>query len=217
MSKKRIGIFGDSFSDPTWNSNVYLSWPELLAQNYTITNFSKNGSSLWYSYQKLKTHRSEFDICIVVATVYGRFYLESSDTHLNINRNTWPIKNNVNLGKLYYEEFFSLEREKVFHDFMIQDILNLDNTIFIPAFEECVVASGDISLNHYSNAELHHYGVLNYQGPDDRKCHLSKEHNLVIYKKILTAIDSNLTSIDMSMDEFVPPTEPFNFYFNRSV
>jgi hypothetical protein len=217
MPKKRIGIFGDSFSDPTWNNNVYLSWTELLAEDYEVTNFSKNGSSLWYSYQKLKTHRSKFDICIIVATIYGRFYLESSDTHLNINRNTWPVKHNVNLGKLYYEEFFSLEREKTFHDFMIQDILHLDHTIFIPAFEECVTTPSSISLNHYSNAELHHYGVFAYQGPDDRKCHLSRENNLVIFKKIQNAMDNNISSIDISMDEFVVPTEPFNFYFNRNL
>jgi hypothetical protein len=214
---KRIGIFGDSFSDPTWNQNDYLSWPEMLEKQYQVTNYSKNGSSLWFSYQKLKTHKSEFDTCIFVATVYGRFYLENLDKHLNINRNTWPIKNGVNLGKVYYEDFFSFDREKSFHDFMIADISSLKNVIFIPAFEECQTDKYNISLNHYANSELHHYGVLEYQGPDDRKCHLTIENNKIIYNKVLTAIESNLDSIDFSMSEFVPPVEPFNFYFNRGV
>jgi hypothetical protein len=213
---KKIGIFGDSFSDPTWNQHEYLAWPELLSSNFSVTNFSKSGSSLWYSYDQLKKHIADFDICIMVATVYGRFYLENLDVHLNINRNSWPTKNNVNLGKVYYEDFFSVDREKAFNDFMIKDILSLDNIVFIPAFEECVIAPGDISLNHYSSAELLHYGVLDYQGPDDRKCHLTKENNLVIYKKILESIENNLRSIDISMDTFVPPSEPFNFYFNRN-
>jgi hypothetical protein len=214
---KKIGIFGDSFSDPTWNDNDYKSWPEMLADRYKVINYSKNGSSLWYSYQKLKKHISEFDACVFVATIWGRFYLEGLDKHLNINTNTWPIHHGVNLGQTYYEHFFSFEREQVFHNFMISDILNLKNVIFIPAFQECVVNNNSISLNHYANAELHHYGVLNYQGPDDRKCHLTIENNKTIYKKILNAIESNLNSIEFSMDEFIPPSEPFNFYLNRNI
>jgi hypothetical protein len=213
---KKIGIFGDSFADPTWNNNAYPAWPELLETDFLVTNFSKNGSSLWYSYQKLKKHIADFDVCIFVATVYGRFYLENLDIHLNVNRNTWPVKHNVNLGKLYYEEFFSVDREKSFHEFMIKDILNLSNVIFIPAFEECT-NNGEITLNHFSNAELHHYGVFKYQGPDDRKCHLSIENNKVVHDKIVNAINSNLSNISLSMDEFITPMEPFNFYFNKAV
>jgi hypothetical protein len=212
-----IGIFGDSFSDPTWNQNNYDSWPELLASEYSVSNFSKSGSSLWYSYQKLKKHNTEFDVCIFVATVYGRFYLENLDIHLNINRNTWPVKHNVNLGKLYYEEFFSFDREVSFHNFMIADILNMPNVIFIPAYEECMLGKDCISLNHFANAELHHYGVLNYQGPDDRKCHLSKENNILVYNKILNAIKSKERTIPLSMDEFIVPSDVFNFYFNRNI
>lgn len=214
---KRLGIFGDSFSDPTWNENNYLSWPELLADNFKVTNFSKSGSSLWYSYQKLKNHYAEFDTCIFVATVYGRFYIESLDHHLNINTNTWPIKNGVNLGNVYYKEFFSFDRDVTFHNFMINDILAMPNIIFIPAYEECMINNECISLNHFSNAELHHYGVLNYQGPDDRKCHLSKENNLVIHKKVLHAIATKENTIPISMKDFVEPADSFNFYFNRDI
>ena len=136
---------------------------------------------------------------------------------MNINRNTWVIKDGVSLGQIYYEHFFSFEREKAFHDFMINDILSLDNVIFVPAFEECMINKSSISLNHFSNAELHHYGVLNYSGPDDRKCHLSIENNKVIYKKLLDAIISGTTVIKLSMDDFATPSEPFNFYFNRHI
>jgi hypothetical protein len=45
MSKKRIGIFGDSFSDPTWNSNsdvkflmTDLSWSRNSLKDYTVLN-----------------------------------------------------------------------------------------------------------------------------------------------------------------------------------
>jgi hypothetical protein len=214
---KRLGIFGDSFSDPSWNTNEYPSWVELLGNDYTVTNFSKCASSLWYSYQQLKTHYLEFDTCIFVATVYGRFYLENLDKHLNVNVNTWPIKNNVNLGKIYYDEFFSLEREKTFHKFMINDILSMPNVMFIPAFEECIVNSDCISLNHFANAELHHYGIVNYQGPDDRKCHLTKENTQVVYSKILNALNANSSTISLSMNDFKPPVDPFNFYFNRDI
>ena len=214
---KKIGIFGDSFSDPTWNHNEYLSWPEMLAEQYQTTNFSKNGSSLWYSYQHLKMHLEKFDVCIFVATIYGRYYLENLNKHVNINQNTWPVKNGINLGKLYYEEFYSAEREKTFHELMIADILTLKNVIFIPAFEECQVDKFNISLNHYTNAELAHYGVMYYQGPDDRKCHLTMENNKTICKKIVEAIESNANSINFSMDEYIAPVEPFNFYFNRNL
>ena len=56
----KIGIFGDSFSDPSWNTNSYESWVELLSKDYDIVNFSANGSSLWFSYNNLKKNFQKF-------------------------------------------------------------------------------------------------------------------------------------------------------------
>ena len=50
----KIAIYGDSFADPTWNSNSYKSWPELLAESHDVTNFAEAGGSLWWSYYQLK-------------------------------------------------------------------------------------------------------------------------------------------------------------------
>lgn len=211
----KIAIYGDSFADPTWNSNSYNSWPELLSKEHTVTNFAKEGSSLWWSYKKFKDNHTNFDLNIFVATTHSRIYLERLDKHLNINQNSWAVSGGVNLGKIYYEEFYSPDREFTFHQFLINDIASASNTIYIPAFEECVLDS-TLSLNHLASLEYKHYGIIEYLGKEDRKCHLTKENNLVVYKKVLDTISNPLVKFSLTHDDFVQPVDAFNFYFNKS-
>jgi hypothetical protein len=211
----KIAIYGDSFADPTWNSNSYDSWPELLTNDHDITNLAKEGSSLWWSYKKFKDNHNKFDVNIFVATIHSRIYLERLDKHLNINQNSWPVASGVNLGKIYYQEFYSNDRESTFHQFLINDVLSTPNTIYIPAFEECVL-DGNLSLNHLALLEYAHYGIIEYIGKEDRKCHLTKENNWVVYKKILHAISERTNKFLLTQEDFVQPTDVFNYYFNKS-
>lgn len=211
---KKIGIFGDSFADPTWATNDYLGWPELLAKDYQVTNFSKCGSSLWWSYEKLKRLHAEFDYCIIVVTIYGRLYLEALDKHLNVNQNSWPVKHGINLGEVYYSEFFSESRDIAFHNFMMNDINSMKNVIYVPAFAECVLDTS-WSLNHFATLELNHFGIVEHHGEENRKCHLTDGNNAMLYKKLAAVIESPNNSLVLSELDFVTPLKSINYYLNR--
>ena len=79
----RIAIFGDSFS--TVNDYFQqarpqgICWAQLLADQYTVDNFSANGTGLAYSYQKFLQNPG-YDRVIFAASVNHRLYLENIET-----------------------------------------------------------------------------------------------------------------------------------------
>lgn len=214
MTKKSsLAIYGDSFADAAWIENNYLAWPELLQDHYNITSYAEAGSSLWWSYEKfLKTYQN-YDRCIFVVTVPGRIYIESEDAHLNLNPNTWPVWHGINIGKLYYRYFYSDAREFAFHNFLVNDILSKDNVLVVPAFKESLPTYTGWSLCHLADTELLHYGLVHAGTNEYRKCHMSKENNIVVYNKILNALLLNEKILHLEENDFVAPSDPMITYW----
>ena len=213
----KIAIYGDSFADPTWNSNSYKSWPELLAESHDVTNFAEAGGSLWWSYYQLKQINKNFDYNIFVGTIYSRIYIEDLNKHLSANSNSWPIvENKVNLGCLYFKHFFSHERDYHLCQLMIKDILTFNNTIYIPAFKESIPEQNMqlCPLNKFSALEEKHFKLKKYSF-DQRKCHLTKENNLVIYNKIIDAISNKSKTLELSEIDYKTPTDNVDLYFTK--
>lgn len=213
MSKKlKLAIYGDSFSDPTWVSNTYMSWPELLANDYNITNYSQTGTSMWWSYDKFLNTHNKFDLAIFVVTVPGRIHVEYNDKHLNLNPSTWPVWDGINIGEMYFRYFYSSKRETAFHNFMVNDILQYQDVLVIPAFLESLPIQS-WSLCHYADLELQHYGLDHPGNNENRKCHLTKENNLMVYNKISKAIADKDQVLKLNKDDFVVPADPMEYYW----
>jgi hypothetical protein len=212
----KIAIYGDSFADPFWNSNSYKSWPELLAESYNVTNFAKEGSSLWWSYDQLKRNHLNFDYNIFVGTIYSRVYLEDLNIHLSASNASWPVvENDINLGQIYFKYFFSPTREYYINQLMIKDILTINNAIYIPVFEESIPENTSLCpLNVLSKQEEQYYNIK-YSAGDRRKCHLTKENNLVIYNKLITAISNKSKTLELSKIDYNNPTDPVDYYFTK--
>lgn len=213
----KIAIYGDSFADLNWNNNSYKGWPELLAESYNVTNFAKEGSSLWWSYDQLVQSHANFDYNIFVGTIYSRIYIEDLKTHLSVNSNSWPILDGkINLGYMYYQHFFSHRRDYQLCQLMIKDIMSLDNTLYIPAFEESVPAQNPklCSLNAFTGLEEQHYNIKQYSS-DLRKCHLTKENNLIVYNKIVDAISSKSKTLNLDKSDFNAPMDSMDYYFTK--
>lgn len=211
---KKIAIFGDSFADPKWvDPSKYNAWPELLAENYEVTNFSLSGSGMWWSYEKFLNLHKDFDYCIFVVTMPGRIYVESLDRHLNFNPITWPTWYGMNYGEVYFKHFYSQKREECFHNFMLGDILSHDNVLVIPAFIESMPNLATWSLCHLSDKEMEHYGLKHPGANEKRKCHLTKENNQVVYKKIVSAINNRENILTLTESDFVVPNDPMHFYW----
>jgi len=211
---KKLAIFGDSFSEPTWAKNEkYLAWPELLTANFKITNYSLSGSSLWWSYKQWKKDHHTNDYNIFVITIPGRIYVESLDRHLNVNPTTWPRWFGINFGELWFKYFYSEERENAFHNFMLEDILKSSNTLVIPAFLESMPGINSVSLCHLADLEMYHYGLTHAGNNERRKCHLTKENNLVVYEKILNAINQKEKILKLYQTDFKVPQDDLSYYW----
>jgi hypothetical protein len=209
---KNIAIFGDSFADPNIDNN-YISWPELLKTKFSVTNFAQAGTGLWWSYKQFKKISSQYDLCIVVVSIPGRVHLEKLDNHMNFNSATWPTSRGVNLGNIYFEHFYSEEKEQCFQDFMVQDILKHNSVVVIPAFDESISAHTGKSLCYFADLESKHYSMFHATSNDKRKCHLTKENNLMIYNKILSAIDNQQIILNLDATDYNVPAEPAHFYW----
>ena len=211
-SKPVIGIYGDSFADPKWVSNSYDAWPELLSKDYKIKNYSLSGTSLWWSYNKFLETCNKIDYAIFVVTVPGRIHIEHNDKHLNLNPVTWPIWDGVSIGEIYFKYFYSNKRETSFHNFMVNDLLEYDKILLIPAFNESI-PNYPMSLCYLADMETDYYG-LDHSGPNERrKCHLSKENNKVIYNKITAALEINSKVLTISESDFIVPSDSLEYYW----
>jgi hypothetical protein len=211
---KKLVIFGDSFSDPTWAKNdFYKAWPELLADDYEITNKSLSGSSMWWSYKQFKEIQNDYDKCIFVVTIPGRIHIESLDRHLNFNETTWPRWFGINFGEMWFKYFYSQEREECFHNFMLKDIMESPNTLVIPAFVESIPGYDKWTLCHFADMEIYHYGMSHAGNNEKRKCHLTKENNLVIYNRIKSAFSNGDKVLPLCKEDYVVPADPMHKYW----
>ena len=74
MTHETLGIFGDSFADvfpnkPAWTK----AWPNLLGDNYLVTNHAWSASSLEYTYKTFMLNHHHYDRIVVLATSPWRF------------------------------------------------------------------------------------------------------------------------------------------------
>jgi len=210
--KLTIGIYGDSFADPKWVKNDYNAWPELLENNYNIQNYSLTGTSLWWSYDKFLETCDKIDYTIFVVTIPGRVYLEYQDHHINLNPTSWPIWNGVSIGEMYFKYFYSNKRENAFQNFIISDLLLYDKILLIPAFTESMPGY-PISLCYYADKETEHYGLKDPGPHENRKCHLTKENNIMVYNKIMSAMESKCKILSLSQHDYVIPKDPISQYW----
>jgi len=207
----RILILGDSFSDPTWASNTYRAWPELLSTNFDVTNMSVCGSSLWWSYRNLLKHQNNYDYTVFVVTMPNRIYLEPLDKHINVNTST--VVGNVLLEEVYFRYFYSPEREQYFHNSIMNSILQQTNILVIPAFAESFETKG-WSLCHFADYEADYYKKARpVQNDYKRKCHLTKENNEMVYDKICEAILKKNKILELFENDFRIPLEHKSYYW----
>lgn len=74
---KTLGIFGDSFADPSHGHDNYpeerqYGWPCLLSDSYDVEIFARGGSSLYYSYKLFLEHQHRFSKVIFAVSEPGR-------------------------------------------------------------------------------------------------------------------------------------------------
>jgi hypothetical protein len=112
-------------------------------------------------------------------------------------------------------------RESTFNQLMTADVMAVrPDVIYLPAFHnnqtlpaDCITLADlsfmEIELLNTTRNEIRN-GVPKW---DVRKCHISEEHNNILYKKILDAIDNDLQFAYLTKADIVKPSKPISFYF----
>jgi hypothetical protein len=127
---KKVLIVGDSFA-ADWRVKYpdQLGWPNLLAQEYSVTNLAQAGCSEYRIYQQLKTTNIDhFDLILVSHTSAYRIYTEyhpaRRDTALHKNcdllysdiEDLSQTQEEYKSVSTYFQKFFSLEFAEFTHE-----------------------------------------------------------------------------------------------------
>jgi hypothetical protein len=223
----KIGIFGDSYSSTYAYTEVkpYASWSMMLSEKYDVTNFSENGSSLYYMKLLFDNHQRNFDKIVFCVTApgrvtfnpdslkkkYGTGYQHISTIHIIKSRLELPELTELDKKryKILYEyllEIQDLEQEKYYNLMMVKDIIaQRPDTILIPCFStsltDQVTSLEDITWfeDRILNKKTGFY-------KDYRLCHMSLENNKILFNLVEEAILNNKTRIDLDIKQFTEPS-----------
>lgn len=175
----KIAVYGDSFACcnliniPGDNLDRGKSWVEVLEEKYTITNFSKTASSLFYSYDLFLKNNKDFDYNIFLVTEPNRLTLNNVDDdsvlkHINVSvldffKKSTELDNNANYLKIingiemYYTYIHNQKQTDICHSLLVDNITKINpNTLIVPCFENSTPGKSlyKKSLSYISDNEI---------------------------------------------------------------
>jgi len=234
-----IAIFGDSFADDRFNEDE-KSWVQYLRdQGHAVNNFSRGGTSLYWSYDqylKLKNSDSVNSVDKIIflftssgritANILGKTYLiisiESFNEYLLENDLTSTEVRLLKSFRDYYESIRDLNEVEEMYKLMKKEIMADDSVIYIDSFhrgqDTDEVSLFDICFEEIKiltglRGNLLDNFLLEYH--DRRKCHISEPNNLMIGEKILKAILSNQKTVKFYKSDILPPLPKAKEYFPK--
>lgn len=239
----KIGIFGDSFGAASEFSMIDEShWVNVIGARHDVTNFSKTGTNLYWSYKLIEKHHNDFDVCILILTGWGRYFTPNAKNpevqHCCTMRHMERLRASPGLCdsdkkivealynyKLYAE---SEEEAALFHDMLCERIESMvTNIIIIPTMIGSKNASDYVQKKEYNYIPMVTIAEIdlrycNMQWSDvtydKRASHMSPENNIIFGKKLLDYLESDRsTDFKICLDDYTTPTiskaEAKNRYF----
>jgi hypothetical protein len=181
---KNVLIVGDSFSCIHKSDSDNIGWPELLKQDYKITNLSQAGVSEYKIYKQLKSiDVNKFDHIIVCHTSFTRIPIEKhpyygdSDLHKDCDLIFTDVEDKKEKNeklKVAYE---------FFKEFFWEEYFIFSNKLI---FEE--IYKKTKNKTHITFFDFNDKRVLNLKNIfDDYRGdinHLNKQGNIIIYNQI---------------------------------
>lgn len=230
----KVGIFGDSFASANMNNTE--SWIDILSKEYDVTNHALSGSNLYYSMTQLKENHNKYDKNIFVVTQPGRIkiadhvpcpaprlrYVSHASIISGVTKKTSETSELINAYNAvldYYKYIQDDEYDKYIHRLMIDDLTKIcSNIMLIPAFKNSIPGRKRTSLIDIRTKENNAWG-FDYFVPDGyfdiRNCHLTKENNSVLAKKIIESIDSNF--LNLNINDFQTPMDKEFYIRNKKL
>ena len=214
----KVGIFGDSFSDPIRHGHDNfreldeLGWPNLLKHKHEVGLYGQGGSSIFYSYQKFLEHHSKYDKIVFVVTDPLRwikgYSLLGRERHFS---NYWTADNflKVNKKELRLDQIDLLEAIKSYYLHMADDpssyqlahlIINhmkqiRPDIILIP-IDQTLLDINVAGFQQYIDVFYNTIGLKKFNGDIYYEyrliCHLSKEMNKLMAEHVEQALETGI-------------------------
>lgn len=130
MPKLKLLITGDSFAADWSSVSKSKGWPNLLTEEYDVTNIAQAGCSEYKIYKQLcSVDLQSFDHIIVCHTSPYRIYVKENPIHHSkpLHKNSCFIYNDIvehdlSCIKEYFEKYFDLEYAEHIHNLLIKEI-----------------------------------------------------------------------------------------------
>jgi len=222
--------------------NSAVSWVDILSEKYDITNFAISGSGVFFSFREFKKHHSYYDKIIFLVTQSGRLLLHERmklelntmsklpmnvlQQHINnidtaefmlseVERTNGSLMDKKRLSAIkdYFLLVMNPEEQSVYSYLMEKEVQSIRPDALI----QTVTGSPGKDLWSIANMEIEHWGetqeTINQMNLFEiRKNHLTKENNVILANKMEQWILHG-TPLDLSLQDFVKPTEPLKNYF----
>jgi hypothetical protein len=183
----KILIAGDSFA-ADWSVKYpgKKGWPNLVGEEFDVTNIAQAGSSEYRIWKNLlKVDSTKFDKIIISHTSPYRIYVAKHPVHSSslLHKDcdllySDAVENNLHTIKDYFENYYDLGYAVDIHQLIMNQIATLAaNAIHIGHID--VAQPKTIRLTSFSDVWKHNKGLIN---------HYSDSGNKIIYNSILTLI-----------------------------
>jgi hypothetical protein len=227
---KTLAIFGDSYGRSGGYDNNEKDWVKFIEDTgeYNITNFSKGGSPLWYSYDLFVKNKDKFDKIIFLITAPHRIGLVSPISVLHpFQNNNVRIKVDLASGKEkeqyqtiidYYDLIHDYNREETIHQLMVENISRIRNDAIIypcfftsylddiPLYEITKFEDACLGLNKEIQEKFYKEGRR-----DSRNCHMTESNNKIVSQLFLNRLNGINYKLDVG--QLVKPTVDVNYYY----
>ena len=220
----KIGIFGDSFADPT-QMNPTPTWSSILSEKHEVDNYAIMGSNLYYSASLILKTFQRYNKVILVVTQPGRLMIPEYYTVPEQRKRfiagigTIPdLESDIKPNESYLNKFYQAARqyltllqdlnyEKYIHSLMLKDLSSkISNLILIPAFKDSGAPESINSMFDIYLKECKAWGETMQSArlyKDIRNCHMTAENNAIFADKVEEWI--NGAPVYINVDDFVAP------------
>lgn len=207
----KIGIFGDSFAAAESAKYPilldYRPWSRILEEDYgySIINFAKSATSLYWSYLQWEKNRNDFDKIIFVATGPGRLFIpqDPKGQHwtiqgINVEKN--KTRDSYEAVKLFYSNIINWNEHELYKTLIMKEIASYENTLVV----DNVKYIAPIAKKEFEYLKEFHPNIK--MENENRYCHMTEENNNFVAEKM----DEWLRTTKINLEDFLNHPLPIN-------
>jgi hypothetical protein len=210
----KIAIYGDSYGSMVPSNstlNPKMPWFELLTHYYDVTNYSKGGSSLYYSYKMFLENKHKHDKNIILGSFVARIYSPNLIwPHINTAINDYPNiwKNHglnqeeINACVLYYKHIYNNIEEHDMRLLIEKELKTKPNSLYMSIPE---------TLFMITTQERKHFGY-NSTWKENMNAHMTNESNQTFLESVVKWVETDEFNFDINNYKLPNKQDKYMYY-----